>query len=286
MVSICENGIPTAKYSKPLMLQRNRLVKRSLSQPNSPKKTNRTPRQRLARQPTTKKANLLGVNWNTESDEFLLDFTELIKFARSLPVTKRSLLKWSAKIFDPLGLLSPFVIQMKIMFKELCTQKVNWDQELHGATLWKWNSFLTELELLNNVRIPRYYFHANLKPNSIQLHGFSDSSKQAYAAVVYLRSSYDDGHIKVSLVSSKTRVAPLKQQSIPRLELLGTCILARLMDTVQRSLPQEIQTFYSTDSKTALCCITNEKPWKQYVNHRVAEIRTLTAKDEWKIESR
>ena len=106
----------------------------------------------------SKFVKVLGVNWNTESDEFLFDFTELIKFARSLPVTKRSLLKLSAKIFDPLGLLSPFVIQMKIMFQELCTQKVNWDQELHGETLLKWNSFLTELESLNNVRIPRYYF--------------------------------------------------------------------------------------------------------------------------------
>ena len=166
----------------------------------------------------SKFVKVLGVNWKTESDEFLFDFTELIKFARSLPVTKRSLLKLSAKIFNPLGLLSPFVIQMKIMFQEHCTHKVNWDQELHGETLLKWNSFLTELESLNNVRIPRYYFQANSKPSSIQIHGFSDASKQAYAAVVYLRSSYDDGHVKVSLVSSKTRVAPLKQQSIPRLE--------------------------------------------------------------------
>ena len=109
----------------------------------------------------SKFVKVLGVNWNIESDEFLFDFTELIKFARSLPVTKRSLLKLSAKIFDPLGLLSPFVIQMKIMFQELCTQKVNWDQELHGETLLKWNSFMTELESLNNVRIPRYYASVN-----------------------------------------------------------------------------------------------------------------------------
>ena len=77
------------------------------------------------------------------------------------------------------------------------------------------------------------------------------------------------------------KVAPLRQQSIPRLELLGTCILERLMDTVQRSMPQEIQKFYWTNSKTALSWIMNEKPWKQYLNHRVPKIRTLTAKDEW-----
>ncbi|XP_078374406.1 uncharacterized protein LOC144657946 [Oculina patagonica] len=229
-----------------------------------------------------KLVKVLGVNWNTKGDEFLFNFTELIKLANTLSVTKRSLLKISAKIFDPLGFLSPYVIRLKVMFQELCAEKIDWDQELHGNWLSKWNLFLSELESLNKIRIPRYYFIANAKPNSIELHGFSDASKQAYAAVVYLRSSYDDGRVAVRLLCSKTRVAPVKQQSIPRLELLGACILARLMNTVQDSLPEEIRKFYWTDSKTTLCWITNEKPWKQYVNHRVAEIRRLTSKEEWR----
>lgn len=225
---------------------------------------------------------VLGVNWNTETDDFLFNFNELVKYAKSLPVTKRSLLKLSAKVFDPLGLLSPFVIQMKCLFQTLCIEKIDWDQELHTDMLSKWKSFLAELESLNKVKIPRCYFVSNLSPISIQLHGFSDASKQAYAAVVYLRSCYDDGRVVVSLVCSKTRVSPVKEQTIPRLELLGACILTRLMNTVQKSLPEEIEKFYWTDSKTTLCWITNDKPWKQYVTHRVAEIRNLTAKEEWR----
>jgi len=171
---------------------------------------------------------------------------------------------------------------MKIMFQELCTQKVNWDQELHGDTLLKWNSFLTQLESLNNVRISQYYFQANIKPSSIQLRGFSDASKQAYAAVVYLRSSHDDGHVKVSVVSSKPQSCPSETTINPSPRIAGDMHFgATDGQSVQRSMPQEIQKFYWTNSKTALSWIMNEKPWKQYLNHRVLEIRTLTGKDEW-----
>jgi hypothetical protein len=71
----------------------------------------------------------------------------------------------------------------------------------------------------------------------IQLHGFSDASKRAYAAVVYMKFVYEDGQIEVRLISSKTKVAPIKQQSIPRLEFLGATILVRLVNTVKNALP-------------------------------------------------
>ena len=128
---------------------------------------------------------VLGVN--TKADKFLFNFTELVKFANTLPVTKRSLLKISAKVFDPLGFLSPSVIQLKCMLQELCVEKIDWDRELQGDWLSKWTSFLSELESLNKVTIPRCYFITTSKPISVQLHGFGDASKQACAAVVYLR---------------------------------------------------------------------------------------------------
>lgn len=105
----------------------------------------------------------------------------------------------------------------------------------------KWNSLICQLQTLNSVSIPRCYFHdksGNL--SSVELHCFSEASEKAYAAVVYLRSTYEDGRIEVNLVASKTRVAPLKKQSIPRLELLGATILVRLAKAVQNALPPEI----------------------------------------------
>ena len=75
--------------------------------------------------------------------------------------------------------------------------------------------------MLSSVKIPRCYYLPDETIVMNQIHGFSDASERAYAAVVYLRSVYRSGNISVSLVASKTRVAPLKKQTIPRLELLG-----------------------------------------------------------------
>ena len=90
-------------------------------------------------------------------------------------------------------------------------------------------------------------------------------SKRAYGAAVYLRSEYDDGHVEVQLLRSKTRVAPIKQQTIPRLELLGATISARLVCNLLKSLPCEIKPTFCVDSTTVICWIQQEKPWKQYV---------------------
>ena len=118
----------------------------------------------------------------------------------------------------------------------------------------------------------------------MQLHCFSDASERAYAAVIYLRSSYSDGHVDVNLIAAKTKVAPLKTQSIPRLELLGANILVRLETTVKNALQltQTIETINWVDSMTVLYWIKNSKPWKQYVMTRVNEIRESTPQDSWR----
>jgi hypothetical protein len=145
-------------------------------------------------------------------------------------------LKVIGKIFDPLGFLSPFIIHWKVLFQILCIENVNWEPELIGEHLNLWNTLISELEHLNNVYVPRCYFQDNGQSKTIQLHCFSDASKAVYAASVYIRSSYSDGHIDVNLVTAKTRVAPLQKQSIPRLELLGANILVRLAANVNNAL--------------------------------------------------
>ena len=227
---------------------------------------------------------VLGSRWNAETDKLYFNFDDLLQYARTLPATKRSLLKITSKVYDPLGLLSPFTITMKILFQDLCNEKVDWDETLSGDAHLKWLSFLEQLECLSQIQVPRCYFSVEKQPIKIQLHGFSDASKRAYAAVVYMRSIYDDGSIDVRLISSKTKVAPTKQQSIPRLELLGATILVRLVNSVKNALPstKEIETVYWTDSLTTLFWIKNNKVWKQYVRHRVEEILLLSSRDEWR----
>ena len=96
---------------------------------------------------------VLGSIWNTDTDQFTFDLVDLSQHASLLPTTKRSFLKISAKIFDPLGLLSPFTIQWKVLFQELCIERTDWDDQLKGDHLKKWKSLILELQTLNSVYI-------------------------------------------------------------------------------------------------------------------------------------
>ena len=178
---------------------------------------------------------VLGSIWDTLTDTLLFDFEDLIKYAKSLPTTKRALLKWSARIFDPLAVLSPFTIILKLCFQQLCLEKTNWDEELAEPIRREWGILLDELSHLNIVCVPRCYFAITMQPISTQIHGFSDASKRAYAAVAYLRIVYENGQVDVNFIASKAKLAPTKPQTIPRLEILGATILARLVHSISNS---------------------------------------------------
>ena len=228
---------------------------------------------------------ILGLRWDTDSDEFCFDLTEIVVLARTLPITKRTLLKLTAKIFDPLGVLSVFTVDMKIMFQELCLRGVQWDEELRGEDRLEFNLFLSKLKKLRNVRIPRCYFSQNDVVH-YELHGFSDASEKAYACVVYMRTEYSNGFVDTRIVASKARVAPIKKPTIPKLELMGALLLAQLMNTIREVLVDELQTTtmernYWVDSIATLCWIQNCRPWKQFVRHRVQQIRELSSKEAW-----
>ena len=104
----------------------------------------------------------------------------------------------------------------------------------------------------------------------------------AYAAVLYLRSIYDDGSVEVRVIAAKTKVTPLKKQSIPRLELLGALTLARFSNTVLPLIPNPKEVYFWVDSMTVLYWIHSDKIWKQYVQHRVEEIHQLTCWESWR----
>ena len=70
---------------------------------------------------------LLGLCWNTDSNEFTFNFDEFIKFANSVTLTKRNVLQSRGRFYDPLGFWSPFNIRIKMLFQELCVEKILWD---------------------------------------------------------------------------------------------------------------------------------------------------------------
>ena len=232
------------------------------------------------------KTKVLGIHWNIETDEIFFDTIETVEYAKTLPVTKRSLLKYTAKIFDPLGVLCPFVIKLKALFQEMCVEKVDWDEELQGDFRLKYFNSISELQELQRISLPRCYFKEK-KIVSVQLHGFSDASERAFASVIYIRVEYEDGEIDVKFVSSKARVSPIKPQSIPRLELMGALLVAKHMESVKNALNIEgyegdVVTNFWVDSSTVLCWVRNSKPWKQFVRHRVQQILSISSRDQWR----
>ena len=224
---------------------------------------------------------ILGLSWDIEANDIYFDLKEAIAVATSLPSTRRSVLKIPVKFFDPLGVISPFVIGIKIMFQLLCKDKVDWDQELEGHVLKRWKQLTKEFEALSRIKIPRCYYLVGQTPVLQQIHGFCDALERAYAATKCLRLVYDNGDVRVCLTSVKTCVAPLKRQTIPVLEFLGAMILACLVDRILSCLIGNPEIYCWTDSFAVLCWIKNKKTWKQYVQHRVAEIRRLTNQDVW-----
>ncbi|GFX05259.1 integrase catalytic domain-containing protein [Trichonephila clavipes] len=126
----------------------------------------------------------------------------------------------------------------RVLFGEIWCLGLDWDDKLPKQLEVSWNKWCNEIHYLSEIKIPRYYFQNFLPSNAtaIQLHCFSDASKKAYGTVAYLRIELNDGNIISSFVASKGRVAPLKTLSIPRLELMGALLSARLSDKIATAL--------------------------------------------------
>ncbi|GFV78760.1 integrase catalytic domain-containing protein [Trichonephila clavipes] len=233
----------------------------------------------------TNKTKVLGMAWQTLDDCLTLDTKGLLEFVSINENTKRFMLQTIGKIFVPLGLLSPFTIRIKCVIQELWIKKVTWDEILPPKVKEKWLIWCKELPLLDNLRIPRLVLDSTNDEVSylIEIHIFCDASKLAYGAAAYVKVRKQN-EVLVNLITSKTRVAPLKAVTLPRLELLGALVAARLSSRVQEIVrkKKECKVFHWTDSKIVLFWIKgSSKRWKQFVANRVQEISELTDPDSW-----
>jgi len=104
--------------------------------------------------PGVEGVKILGLTWDTKSDKFCFCLKDAVMFAETLPPTRRSVLKTSSKLFDPLGLLSPFIIAAKILFQVLCKDKIDWDQTLTEPWLTKWKQFIKDLDMVSQISVP------------------------------------------------------------------------------------------------------------------------------------
>lgn len=227
---------------------------------------------------------VLGLEWDRDYDCLVFDFTDFIARSKSIQPTKRNILSLSASIYDPIGIISPITAQVKSLFQCLCVDKSGWDDVVTGELNERWIDLLQKIESLKVVRIPRFSFVDVNEASSAELHGFCDSSKTLYCAVIYVRVLTESG-VKVFFWTSKTKVSPLKVLTIPRLELLGCVLLSELIKDVNRSIGDRIlikRTVCWTDSTVALCWIEGkEKSWKPWVENRVVDVRKVVDRDKW-----
>ncbi|XP_070522380.1 uncharacterized protein [Cardiocondyla obscurior] len=222
---------------------------------------------------------ILGFNWDSENDTFRFS----VKHATTTIYTKRMIASDIARLYVPLGICSPVLIKAKFILQELWCLKTGWDEPIPSELLDRWNFFRKQLLNLNTLTVPRW-LKGIRSASSIQLHGFSDASQLAMAAVIYVRVCNNNGLISSQLVCSKTKVAPIKRLSIPRLKLTAALLLARLLKETLKALEiPEISTYCWTDSSVALTWI-NSPPsrWKEYVQNRVAAIHEILPETSWK----
>ena len=151
--------------------------------------------------------NTLGIEWNTYLDHFRLTVAKLPPLNN---ITKCVLVADIAKMFDVLGWFSPSIIKVKILLQQLWKMGIYWDEPVLPSIHDGWLKWRSELHLLSGRHIHRCYFDKSSHVKSSELHGFCDASELAYAAVVYLQITGSHGDIQVSLVMSKTKVAPIK----------------------------------------------------------------------------
>ena len=229
-----------------------------------------------------KSKRVLGVEWETNEDKFVFRFNDFVRQARCFKPTKRNILRVAASFYDPMGLISPITARVKIIFQLLCKDRLSWDENVPEKISHVWEELLRDLETLNAVRIPR--FVCALDEELLQIHGFCDSSKQAYCAAVYFRKVTSQG-VEVRLMAAKTRVAPIKELSIPKLELLSCVLLTELLKIIFNALnfcTLNYDLFCWTDSEVALCWLKgNNKCWKPWVENRVVKCRSVVAKEKW-----
>jgi hypothetical protein len=209
----------------------------------------------------------LGVAWCIESDSF--QFSTLLP---KKPPTRRGLLSVLSSIYDPLGLISPVLLKGRMLMQQLFKEKRGWDEEVSEEEKMRWEQWLRSLRELEDLQIPRMCKDEEMKNIKIvELHTFSDASLIGYGTCSYVRLIDEKEHISSHLVYAKSRVAPSKTTTVPRLELTAAVTAANVSSFLLKELDYEDMTSYLwTDSKVVLGYIkNNQRRFHMFVANRV-----------------
>ncbi|CAH2020014.1 unnamed protein product, partial [Acanthoscelides obtectus] len=221
----------------------------------------------------------LGLVWRPESD--ILTYKIHSETNHTANITKRQILSKISTIFDPLGLLSPCVIKAKVLLQSLWAESIAWDTPLPVDMRKSWLSLAEDLNILNKLIINRKVVCD--KATAISMHAFADASEKSYGACVYIVSENASGNKTANLLCAKSKVAPIKSQSMPRLELCAALVASQLIAKISKSIDTSFSSIHCwTDSTIVLGWLkSNPSTLKPFVANRVSEIQRLTESIEW-----
>ncbi|XP_055590863.1 uncharacterized protein LOC129742951 [Uranotaenia lowii] len=233
---------------------------------------------------------VLGMHWTSVSDSLSFSTTLPVEFQEIISLrekpTKRQVLRCLMSFFDPLGLLAAFILHGKVLLQDIWRSGIKWDEKIDDRCFDKWQQWTDQIPLISNLRIPRCYFEGVTRTHykQLELHIFVDASEDAYAAAGYFRVPDSSGGFSCSLVMAKTKVAPLKHWSIPRLELQGAVLGTRIRTFIEDGHTVTVQrVVFWTDSSTVLAWIRSDhRRYTQFVACRVGEILSSTDVSEWR----
>ena len=226
-----------------------------------------------------KAQRILGQTWDPKTDKLMFAKPKLLYTGQQM--TQRKVLSMAASLFDPVGLISPFAIRIRCILQRIIKEGRNWDQPVSDCYQQELQEWMDELDSMTSIQIPRC-----LIPNTNgthQLHTSTDASMSAIAAIVYVRTTNADGSCTSQYVISKTKVAPIKQLSIPKLELEAATLGAELAGFCESEMTTTITSkHFWTDSTATLGWIQSKQRQKMYIANRLTKIHENSNPDNWR----
>lgn len=222
---------------------------------------------------------MLGIAWSPQDDVFKSKVTVPLELEGQV-VTKRIMMSVLAKTFDPLGIVSPVTIRGKLMIQALWREGLDWDVPVSGNAESEFRTYLAELSEMKSFNVCRF---VGLVGAKLQIVGFCDASTRAYCAMIFVRAVESNVVRSCKLMCAKTRVAPTKEMTIPKMELNAAVLLAQLVDRVRKNSNVNVEDcFLFTDATIVLCWLSHSADeWKTFVSNRVEKIKCIIPYENW-----